>query len=390
MASMSARALWGWTLGVALAACSSGVEEGVQDSDTSEDSGQVTDSGSTDGCIRMDRGNIDEVPPAGLAISFRVLGCDGETLRQLTDDDVSVINDESGAAFDEGGGGKVSQVSPVRLVDVWTLVALDLSDGIFTDMLDDELQTALDGWAEDVFGNASSGVRVHAAVVGYGAPGQLNMYTPLGSERVLMNDGTVVNVPDLTTMFTDDADDFKDMVDAAIDAGPRGSRDMYNAYIASLDVLRSVGSAGGLQETVAVFLTGGTHNAGDSASLGALANGAQNAFGGTVYTVALGGLTDDPNIQALATRPSTYLKGSAGSLSGTFDAVQEKMFAAARSNYAIGVCTPVALGSPSATLTVTLDGATQSIKLPYFTDELTGSVSGCDPIDVASKVGVPF
>ncbi len=44
-------------------------------------------------------------PPAGLRVVFRVMDCNAEPVRALTEADVTIINDITGAPFGDGGEG---------------------------------------------------------------------------------------------------------------------------------------------------------------------------------------------------------------------------------------------------------------------------------------------
>jgi len=62
--------------------------------------------------------------------------------------------------------------------------------------------------------------------------------------------------------------------------------------------------------------------------------------------------------------------------------------AVSKSNYVVGICTPIALGEPSLTIEVSLEGSdgeepSDSVTLPYSVASLDGNVTRCDAQDIA-------
>ncbi len=64
------------------------------------------------------------IPPAGVRVVFRVLDCPGEPVRLLTDNDVTIINDEKDEPFGAGmEGGGVSELDAPQDFERYSILA---------------------------------------------------------------------------------------------------------------------------------------------------------------------------------------------------------------------------------------------------------------------------
>ena len=160
---------------------------------------------------------------------------------------------------------------------------------------------------------------------------------------------------------------------------------------------------GSLTERFVVVLTDGTHEAGDEEAQRELALQAKGSSDVTIYTIGIQGTYDACRLEELAGAGSSAFSdgcrvGSAcdprsappasctqflkdvdrAALSQTFDKIAQRATAIARSNYVVGVCTPVALGQASLTIQVDIEGAVAHAEVSYPTDELLGTVNECE------------
>jgi hypothetical protein len=115
---------------------------------------------------------------------------------------------------------------------------------------------------------------------------------------------------------------------------------------------------------------------------------AQEQSAATIYAIGIEGDYDAAALQELASSPANFIPVDGSSdLGDAFEETSQLALALAQSNYVVGICTPVALGNPTLTLHVTVDGATASESVSYPTDDLTGAIDDCDPEDVAAVMG---
>ena len=176
-----------------------------------------------------------------------------------------------------------------------------------------------------------------------------------------------------------------------------------------IDELDFAGSSDAVIERFLVLISDGAHEAGATEILRGYALDAKHSSLSTKFTIGVKGNYDPCALEELAGRPDggckNPLKGcregitcspdspappsctqfqndvEGGGLTDAFAGFAERVAGISRSNYAVGVCTPVAIGSSSVTIRVNVDGAQDSETLPYGTNdpELTGAVNECDP-----------
>lgn len=323
------------------------------------------------GCIEITNFHGNTVPPAGLAMGFRVLGCDGRAVRPLTAGDVSLINGETGRDFNDSseGGGRTVPGTPDN-VRVYAMLALDFSGSIFDN---DAQQDVVDGalaFIQSALTGPGSDLDHQIALVAFGAPDQVELIAP----------------------FTDDQETLEEALQAALAAGSRGTTDLYGAYTFAMQELQAQGQTqeadGDIVERIGVVMTDGTHEAGDEVNRRAMAMEAKNALDGHVYSIGVQGDYDESALQELASFEEGFLSvGDPDQLEAAFQDVSGRAEALARSNYVVGICTPVALGVGSVELRIEVDGASETVNATYPTEGLDGSVDACDPEEVASQLG---
>ena len=123
-------------------------------------------------CIRIDRtDNPMIIPPAGVKATFRVLACDGSPVRELTNNDVKVINDEKGEPFGTGmEGGGVSDIGVPTDFGLFSVLALDMSDSIFNS---GSVNNVIDGaltFIKELVTDAPEGLKHKVALIAFGRP----------------------------------------------------------------------------------------------------------------------------------------------------------------------------------------------------------------------------
>ena len=121
---------------------------------------------------------------------------------------------------------------------------------------------------------------------------------------------------------------------------------MYSAYIRALDEADAQVGDGIYDRSVVVF-TDGLHNAGNEAQLRQDALLRQQDSQADIYLVALGAQLDEDNLRPLARGDRYYATNNSDGLIDVFATVSDQIEAYGRSHYAVGICTPVALGEPN-------------------------------------------
>jgi hypothetical protein len=336
------------------------------------------------------------VPPAGVKVGFRVLSEYGEPLRPLVAEDVVVYNDEKGTPFGSGSeGDAVSDVAPIDDVELYSVLALDFSSSIVNNGVVDDMIDGAIAYVDAVVTKPEAKFKHNVAIVVFGAPDETG---------ILLE-------------FTNDDTTLKRELDDLRSSPSLGSTDLYGAYLGSLGYLLEQGGTEGVVERFLVLLSDGTHEAGNAAELRELAIAAKRAVPATIYTIGIRGNYDACGLEELAGRGASTCGSPLGgcregllcnpdsppppscpqfisqvdpaALEGAFQSIAERAAGISRSNYEIAVCTPVALGSSSLTLQVTVDRARDTEVVPYSARNLNGAVQSCDPQDVLDSEPLP-
>ncbi|MEE2786053.1 MAG: VWA domain-containing protein [Myxococcota bacterium] len=303
-------------------------------------------------------------PPAGIRVGFRVMDCDGQAVPRLTDDEFDIINDDSGEPFGamNGGDGAVHIAGPTAF-DLYTVLALDLSDSVFEKNALAAMIEAARGFVTHRVTNQPDGLKHNIMLMAFGRTAAIETIQDFTQDDVLLNGA----------------------LDQLADSGPRGSRDLYNTYLRALDYANDAGDDGALVDRYVVLVTDGPHRAGDADNLQRQAQAAKQTSLATMYTVVLDSAMDDAQLEALATRPRHFITAAhSGELVGTLESVANDIEALAASNYGLGICTPVSLGQPSFSIQIEVDGTTAEKTVPYQVEGLTGDLGRCDPILISN------
>lgn len=313
--------------------------------------------------LALDREVAREVPPNGVAVAFRALSPYDGPVPPLQPEDVEVINDQTGLPFSasaEGGAG--TYLGPNDAAEAWSILALDFSHSIFDSGAEGDVVAGAQAYIDATLNSGEGELPHKVAILAFGAPDLLG---PVSE-------------------FTDDPVALRAALESARAQGDRGSTDLYGAYIEAVRTIDLVGSEDALVDRFVVVMTDGTHEAGDIAQRRAIALTEQRGTDATIFTVGIRGDYDPDSLAELASSPSEFLQvEQSGDLVSAFEAAAERTLALARSNYVVGICTPVALGDPSLTLRVTSGNDEAHFTVHYSTENLDGSIQSCDPRTVA-------
>lgn len=331
--------------------------------------GSQSTSGGGSQCLALDRVSSAERPPAGVRVVFRVTDCDGNPVRALSASDVTIINDEKGEPFGTGGeGGGVSAPTTPSQYGLYSILVLDMSDSIFNAGAVNDVVDGARVFVQEMVERPAQDLKHEVAVMVFGRSNATRIVQP----------------------FTSDTGALYAALEALRSAESLGTTNLYGAYLDAIAAVTSAGQGLELAERSVVILTDGTHEAGNEESLReqALAARDEGSQSGSlsVFSVGIRGEYDEGKLRELATRPTHFrLVDDAGELEGVFGEFAGRLDAIARSNYAVGVCTPVELGNPSLTIQVSVDERSASVQVPYSTASLTGETSSCDPQVIAAE-----
>lgn len=328
---------------------------------------------------------------SGIHLKFRVLDVNGDPIRPLVtgpngEGDVVILNDENGLPFGGDNEGKAAiALDDPSQVEIYSVLALDFSDSIFSR---DLVQDVVDGgraYVEQAIANSE--FPHHIAIIKIGrpdAPGTLHL------------------------PFTDvqeDPDDVLAALEELRDQENLGTTDLYGAYISGLDLLDAqVSTTETVIERFLVLVTDGEHEAGNGAALREIALARKEDSLSTKITIGIQGNYDGCALEELAGQPSGCqdpLKGCRSGLTcspevapppsctqfipdvepeaiaSVFSDIADRASGIARSNYKAGICTPVALSAATLTIQVNVDGAQDTERFIYDAETFSGQVDQC-------------
>jgi len=325
-------------------------------------------------CIAIDRWHEPlVVPPAGLRLSFRVLDCDGDPVPPLGAESFAVVNDEKGEPFGAGlEGGSVSTLGRPDDYALVSVLALDFSDSIHqAQAVDDVIDGALT-YLDGIEDGGIDGVTHEVAIAAFGRPAAFEVISP----------------------FTTDLDAARASLEALRSAPSRGSTDLYGAYGEAVALAEGRGLEHELTERFVVVLTDGTHEAGDEAAMREQALAVRDDASANIYALGIDGNYDEDRLAELASTAENFVHVDHSELLGeAFERIAVRVDAVAHSNYAIGVCTPIALGEPTLTLEVSVEDPSSgltledAVQMAYPVDELDGDLAACDADAIAHGDG---
>jgi Mg-chelatase subunit ChlD len=321
-------------------------------------------------CIEISRVKGVVYPPAGVRITFRVLGCDGYPGKKLTKNNVTVLNDEKGQPFGVGGeGGGASAPDLPSEYGLYSILLLDMSSSIFENKAVDDVINGARIFVQKMVTEAPVELKQNVALMVFGMPTKT---------RIVQS-------------FTSDAAVLNAKLEEIRSSESLGTTDLYGALLKGLHEVQGVGKDLGVVERSVVILTDGTHEAGDDENMRPAALAAKNEAETndvTVFSIGIKGQYDEEKIRELASKTDYFvLAENAAALTGVYEAVAERVAAIAESNYVVGICTPVVFGSPSLTIEISVDNVHASKAVPYPTDSLEGDVESCNPDLIANPCG---
>ncbi|MBN2527537.1 MAG: carbohydrate-binding protein [Deltaproteobacteria bacterium] len=300
-----------------------------------------------------------ELAPAGIRVVFTVTKDNGMPMAGLGTEDFTIVNDETGLPFNEGGGQPV--IGEPQGGDFYTILTLDMSDSMFTPEGDNNAQKAVlaaKAFVKEHVETAPAGARQHVAVYAFGS----------SAKSELVQD------------FTQDASALYTALDGLLTAGSRGGTNLYGAYMAALDAVRGVEASEGLVRRSVVFLSDGLHESGDKEAMRTSATASRDFKDVDIYTIAMPGEYDDSELKELAYPASNHFsKDDGATLIQKFDLIGDAIGILSTGSYVVGVCSPLETTS-SFTVTATKATLTGQMVVTYdaAVDGWTGDVSQCD------------
>lgn len=339
-----------------------GVDDDGGGDDDAEDDDTDDDDDTCPGFVLEMRGDAEICDPAGVRTTFTVQTCEGAPVPNITDDNFEVINDETGEPF-QSEGGSSSFVEAMNF-EFYTILILDLSNSIVeNDRLDDVLDGAeifVEGLVEGQTDNFRHSVGIYA----------------FGSTEA----------SELVQDFTDDPATLYAAINALRSEPGRGSTNLYGAFAMGLDLVEQEGMTDDLVSRNLVLFTDGTHETGDAAELRAyvLAKLAESSV--MSYTIGINGDYNQDDVAELASSPDNFVSvDDSSDLGEAFETISGLIDDWSRSNYVMGVCSP--LEGENRSLTIRISRGSDSGELKVYYSAVGFNLVGCDAELVALGQG---
>ena len=309
---------------------------------------------------------------AGILLRFFVAKSDGTVPDKLGKENVRVINDVTGADFNDSlEGGSRSDPGPPADIALATVFVLDFSDSIFGSGVQEDIRSGVNEYLNALVvpsANDSDDLRKlkqsHSIAI-----------VTLGSTR-----NTRLHLP-----FTDNPSEVIRAVDRLIDEGALGSTNLYLGY--RLGLQTALGYTGsGLMRRAVVLITDGTHQASaeEPYRTDALNEKRLIAEDVDIFAIGIEGDYNQERVSELASRVEYFFETGIGGIADEFQQIGHHVLALARSNYVVGICTPIDTGEVSLTLVVTTnEGLSASARFIYDGRYLDGDTTNCDANEVA-------
>lgn len=319
------------------------------------------------------RGEVATVDPAGVRVAFSVERCDGTPVANLAlGEGIEVINNETGRPF----GSEGSAVPRVEINDQlasFVILVLDWSDSIAS--VEERRREVINGAraiVDDLLvEQPNPSLRPYIAVYAFGST---------ADSRLELD-------------FTRSTDKLIKVLEELRDAPGRGSTNLYGAFRQSLGILRSAGGDLSDEAIVAkslVILTDGVHETGDAAQGQRAAEmeltEAESADNLESFAIPIQASSDEFDVEAVCALASNRATGCFETdLTGVveqFRQIAQLLLDRSRSNYIVGICSPVEGPDRKLTIEVTEETRTGALEVDY---DATGfRLTGCDPRLVVS------
>jgi hypothetical protein len=306
--------------------------------------------------------SVQEVPPAGLRIAFRLLACDRGPLPSLPAGSVTAINDETGLAFGAAGSpGQVSALGRLSDLGVYTLLVLDLSTQVASTATLGQLITSAQDYLALVFDGSPEAAGRRVGLMVFGSP---------SSTEVLVD-------------FTSDQQTLTQALEGLRSSQGLGSRDLYGSITKAIGhTMQATQGKGTVEAALVVFAAGG-HEVGAEqdmrlAMLTAKADAEDSGFF-NIFVIAKPSGSSQAALAELATRPDYARMVSETQDPGTQVAsVLAFQEALAGAYYSLAICTPVVYVPATLTLRIEAFGFLLEPKLKYDPSGLNGDLESCD------------
>jgi hypothetical protein len=310
-------------------------------------------------------GPVKTIPTAGVRVVFSVETCDGDPVPDLLEQgSMEIINDETGKPFGSEGDAAPS-VGEAKDFSFYTIVVLDLSYSVVNNgSLEAELNGAISLVEQLVEQPQDDRQKHNVALYVFGSTSQSELLQGFTKNHALL---------------------YQHLEALKSDPG-KGSTNLYGAYKTALDLIELQGLDEEKVQRSVILMTDGTHETGDADELEAESLVKLSESTANVYTIGLAGDYDEEKLQVLASAPENFLLASeASELVAAFQSIAAAVAAWAKSNYVLGVCSPLEGPDRSLTLTATYGLMTGSVTAEY---DATGfDLTGCDPVYVADPCG---
>lgn len=334
--------------------------------------------GPTETCVGLDvpmRGaGAELVPPAGIRVAFSVERCADRTpVPDLTlGRGIEVINNETGEPFGSEGLA-VPEIEINDQINAYVILVLDMSFSITNtlgrrDAVINGARSLIQSLLRD---DLSPSLRPFIAIYAFGSTADSRLEIDFTRNRDRLN--KVLNA-------------------LAMDPG-RGSTNLYGAFMESLARLEIAGqglSDNAIVSRTLVILTDGVHETGDADELRRDAiqalTQAQQANDVQSFAMPIQDSSDEFDIDAvcdLATsRNDCFIADQMNSIEMRFGEIVQFLDARSRSNYLLGVCSPVEGADRKLTIEVTEEALNGQLEVDY--DATNFQLTNCDPRLVVS------
>ena len=176
-------------------------------------------------------------------------------------------------------------------------------------------------------------------------------------------------------------------VDDMIATGALGTTNIYKGYMLGINTAEEEEVTAELVKRAVILITDGTHQAGDEDTLRTQALDAKEQSTIDIFTVGVEGDYRKERVQELASQHEYFYETSVEGVSNEFQRIAAGIVELAKTNYVVGICTPVDIGNPTLTINVSAGGLFATATLAYSTQTLDGNTTDCDPDQVSRGKG---